>query len=210
MATQKFLDGLVSHVRSRDPEGASAWLSIVAVDEENPETPPRRRHTTPSSIKAVDTGRLTPRVARLHKIRAELGITVRDLAEITGIPLGTINRDFYNNNMPRAVEEFLEDEWAKWNAPKNVARRTEIEQMSMEAIIEDWSKMLGLANVDRKAKVLTVAKVLEMHPLTIERQISGERVRWSTPHIFRLEQKIKDRVFLVKSLQRIPTPAADN
>jgi transcriptional regulator with XRE-family HTH domain len=203
MLTRQVAEDMARHIRPVDPEGAEALLSVIQIDNDKDEKPRGHRSHSRQRLSAVETGRLTPRVARLHKIRSELGITVRDLAQITGYPLGSLNRDFYNNRMPRVVEEFLESEWEKWTKPEFVARRNQLAKMEMQEIVDEWSKMLGLTNASPRVRYNVIGQTLELHPLTIERQVQGKRERWSVEQIFRYEQKIKDRIELVKAMGKV-------
>ena len=144
--------------------------------------------------RAVDNDRLPEELKELHRKREEMGLTIQDLAEITGVPVGTVNKRFYDQSrdVPNPIRELIESEYEQWIRPENVARRAEIESLSMEQIVEQWASWIGGASLslEQKFDLLADALILNVNPLTIERQVSGKRERWKTQRIMRYERKV--------------------
>ena len=150
-----------------------------------------RRH---ARARAVDNGRLSEELKELHRKRDEMGLTIQDLAEIAGVPVGTVNKRFYDESrdVPNPIREVIEASYQEWIKPENVARRKEIEGMTMGQLVEQWASWIGGADfpLEQKIDLLADSHILDVNPLTIERQVSGKRERWKIQRIMRYEQRV--------------------
>lgn len=157
--------------------------------------------------RAADSGKLDEERRRLHAMREALGLTVYDLVDITGLSYGTVLYNFWSGRSRAPVHpeirELIESRYADWRLPENVARRQALDNMTMEEIVTEWSRLLGAApTTAMRDRVAVVADALNVHPLTVERQVDGKRDRWNPVRIFSYEQSVKQRAAALRATGR--------
>jgi hypothetical protein len=154
---------------------------------------------------------MDPTRQRLHRMREKIGLTVYDIVDITGLSYGTVLYNFWSGRSKAPVHpeirSLIESQYADWLKPENIARRTTLEAMTIEQIVTEWSNMLRVdPNADLNTRITVVADALNVHPLTVERQVSGKRDRWNLVRIFSYEQDIRRRAQALRATKSASNP----
>lgn len=168
------------------------------------------RHERP---RAADSGKMDPVRRHLHELREQIGLTVYDIVDITGLSYGTVLYNFWSGRSKAPVhpeiQHLIESRHADWLLPENIERRHALAAMTMEQIVTEWSNMLDAKpDADLRTRALIVADALNVHELTVERQIDGKRDRWNLVRIFSYEQEIKKRAAANRGRNRQDAPRA--
>lgn len=170
-------------------------LNVVEIISTDSGPPNIVRHERP---RAAGSGKLDPIRRSLHELREQIGLTVYDIVDITGLSYGTVLYNFWSGRsrvpVHPEIRNLIESRHADWLLPENIARRQKLASMTMEQIVMEWSQLLNAKpDCDMRTRVLMVADALHVHELTVSRQTDGKRDRWNPVRIFSYEQDIKKR-----------------
>ena len=171
----------------------TSLLPIVEVDRG--EKPMIEKHRKP---RTVESGRHDEERKRLHLMREELGLTLYEIVEITGLSYGTVLYNFWSGRSKAPVHEkirsLIENSFREMSTPENIERRRRLAKMSMREIVDEWARVLGASEeATEDERALAVAHALDVHYLTVQRQIEEKRDRWGDVRIFAYDRRIQDK-----------------
>lgn len=181
-------------------------LPIVEIDRSNESI--IKKHRRP---RTVESGRHDEERIRLHLMREELGLTLYEIVEITGLSYGTVLYNFWSGRskapVNHQIRSLIETSYREMKTPENSARRERLAQMTLREIVDEWARILGASDgATEDARDLAVAHALDVHYLTIKRQVEEKRDRWGDVRIFSYDRRIQDKAKEFATL-RIPFSA---
>lgn len=167
-----------------------------------------KKHRKP---RTVESGRHDEERMRLHLMREELGLTLYEIVEITGLSYGTVLYNFWSGRSKAPVNyeirSLIENSYREMKTPENIERRQRLAKMSMREIVDEWARILGASDsATEDERALAVAHALDVHYLTIQRQVEEKRDRWGDVRIFSYDRRIQDKAKEFATL-RIPFSA---